>query len=59
MVELVKVARRTRVVQVASRHRVTLPNDVLAVAAIAPGDELRGEADGSGRLILVRTGDAG
>ena len=59
MVKLVKLASRTAVVRVVSRHRVTLPKDVLAVAGIAPGDELRIEAEDSGRLILVRSGDAG
>ena len=58
MVKLVKLTSRTAVVRVVSRHRVTLPKDVLAqlVTRCDPGD---GEADDAGRLILVRTGDAG
>ncbi len=31
--------------------------DVLAATGIGPGDELRVEADGPGRLVLVRTED--
>ncbi len=45
---------RTRV---SSKNQVTLPVEALTASHIRPGDELRVEADGDGRLVLLRARD--
>ena len=52
-----KVKRRRSVTRVSSKNQVTLPVAALRAAHVRPGDELRVEADGDGRLILVRVSD--
>ena len=50
----IKVGRRRRgVTRVSSKNQVTHPVAVLAEAGVAVGDELRVQADGVGRLVLV------
>jgi len=39
------------------KHQTTIPNDVVAAAGPAVSDELRVEADGPGRVVLVRVDD--
>ena len=39
------------------KHQATIPNDVVAAAGLTAGDELRVEADGPGRVVLVRVDD--
>lgn len=39
--------------RLSSKNQVTLPVAVLAEAGVAVGDELRVQADGVGRLVLV------
>jgi bifunctional DNA-binding transcriptional regulator/antitoxin component of YhaV-PrlF toxin-antitoxin module len=39
------------------KHQATIPNEVVAAAGLAVGDELRVEADGPGRVVLVRVED--
>jgi bifunctional DNA-binding transcriptional regulator/antitoxin component of YhaV-PrlF toxin-antitoxin module len=36
------------------KHQATIPNEVVAAAGLTVGDELRVEADGPGRVVLVR-----
>lgn len=58
MVEEVKARQRRRgVTRLSSKHQVTLPITALRQAGVAVGDELRVEADGDGRLVLVRERD--
>lgn len=53
-----KVRRRRRgITRLSSKHQVTLPVAALAAAGLGVGDELRVEADGTGRLLLVRETD--
>lgn len=58
MGEAIKVKRRRGYTRVSSKNQVTLPADVLAATRISPGDELRVEVDGDGRLVLTRMRDA-
>jgi bifunctional DNA-binding transcriptional regulator/antitoxin component of YhaV-PrlF toxin-antitoxin module len=39
------------------KHQATIPNDVVTAAGLTAGDELRVEADGPGRVVLVRVDD--
>ncbi|MGH3025788.1 MAG: AbrB/MazE/SpoVT family DNA-binding domain-containing protein, partial [Gaiellaceae bacterium] len=50
----VKARRTTRV---SSKNQVTLPVAVLAKARVQPGDNVRVEADGDGRIVIVRESD--
>jgi bifunctional DNA-binding transcriptional regulator/antitoxin component of YhaV-PrlF toxin-antitoxin module len=36
------------------KHQVTIPVDALRNAGLGPGDTLRVEADGAGKVILTR-----
>lgn len=47
-----KVKGQTRV---SSKNQVTIPVGALNEAALKPGDVLRVEADGAGRIVLTRT----
>jgi bifunctional DNA-binding transcriptional regulator/antitoxin component of YhaV-PrlF toxin-antitoxin module len=40
--------------KVSAKHQVTIPVAALRDAGIRPGDVLRVEADGAGRLVLTR-----
>ncbi len=40
--------------RITSRYRATIPQAVAEAAGIQPGDELRVEAAGDGRVILIR-----
>jgi bifunctional DNA-binding transcriptional regulator/antitoxin component of YhaV-PrlF toxin-antitoxin module len=42
------------VTRLSSKNQVTLPVGALRAAGVGVGDELRVEADGDGRLVLVR-----
>ncbi len=42
---------------VSAKNQVTLPVAALAAAGLKPGDDVRIEADGPGRLTLVREED--
>ncbi len=43
--------------RLSSKNQVTLPVGALRTAGVGVGDELRVEADGDGRLVLVRDRD--
>jgi bifunctional DNA-binding transcriptional regulator/antitoxin component of YhaV-PrlF toxin-antitoxin module len=46
-----KVKDQTRV---SSKHQVTIPAGAFRTAGFAPGDTLRVEAEGAGRVVLTR-----
>jgi len=46
-----KVKNRTKV---SSKHQVTIPAVPFRAAGFEPGDTLRVEADGAGRVVLTR-----
>ncbi|MGI8535737.1 MAG: hypothetical protein ACR2K2_04405 [Mycobacteriales bacterium] len=55
---MVEARRRRRgVTRLSSKDQVTLPVTALRQAGVGVGDELRGEADGDRRLLLVRERD--
>lgn len=58
MVEEVKPRQLRRGVTKSSAHQVALPVTALRQAGVGVGDELRIEADGDGRLVLVRERDS-
>jgi bifunctional DNA-binding transcriptional regulator/antitoxin component of YhaV-PrlF toxin-antitoxin module len=46
-----KVKNQTRV---SSKHQVTIPSGAFRLAGFAPGDTLKVEAEGAGRVVLTR-----
>ena len=46
-----KVKDQTRV---SSKHQVTIPAGAFRTAGFAPGDTLKVEAEGAGRVVLTR-----
>lgn len=40
--------------RVSSKHQVTIPASAFRTAGLAPGDTLRAEAEGAGRVVLTR-----
>jgi len=46
--------RRKGYTRLTSKHQATIPVDVLERAGVHAGDELRVEAAGPGRIVLVR-----
>ena len=57
MKEKVKKQRRRGTTRISAKNQVTLPVAALRKAGLKAGDELAVEADGAGRLILVRAND--
>jgi AbrB family looped-hinge helix DNA binding protein len=53
----VKNRRRPGRTRISAKNQVTIPVAALKEAGLEPGDELRVEADGAGRLVLVREDD--
>ena len=49
--------RRRGWTRISRKHQVTLPVDAMREAGLRPGDELRVDPDGTGRLVLVRERD--
>jgi bifunctional DNA-binding transcriptional regulator/antitoxin component of YhaV-PrlF toxin-antitoxin module len=49
--------RRRGMTRLSSKNQVTIPVNSLAEARIRPGDELRVEVEGDGRIVLVRDSD--
>ncbi len=49
--------RRNGHTRLSAKNQVTLPVAALAAAGLRPGDELRVEADGAGRIVLSREDD--
>jgi bifunctional DNA-binding transcriptional regulator/antitoxin component of YhaV-PrlF toxin-antitoxin module len=56
-VEQVKSTRRRGLTRISRKYQATLPVDALRRAGLKVGDELRVEAAGAGRILLVRTAD--
>lgn len=54
----VKDRRRRGRTRISVKNQVTIPVDALRRAGLKPGDELRVEAAGAGRIVLVRAADA-
>jgi AbrB family looped-hinge helix DNA binding protein len=40
--------------KVSSKHQVTIPSKAFRTAGFAPGDTLKVEAEGAGRVVLTR-----
>lgn len=57
MNDRVKPRRRRGYTRVSSKNQATIPIEALAEAGLRPGDELKVEAEGAGRIVLVRTGN--
>ncbi len=55
--EKVKVKRRRGRTRISVKNQATIPVEALRKAGLKPGDELRVEAAGVGRILLVREGD--
>lgn len=53
----VKRKRRPGRTRISAKNQVTIPVEALRKAGLKPGDELRAEADGPGRVLLVREDD--
>lgn len=53
----VKHSRRRGHTRVSRKHQATIPVDALHKAGLRAGDELRVEAAGPGRIVLVRVED--
>jgi AbrB family looped-hinge helix DNA binding protein len=49
--------RRRGVTRISTKNQVTLPVEALRKAGLRAGEELRVEADGSGRIVLIREDD--
>jgi bifunctional DNA-binding transcriptional regulator/antitoxin component of YhaV-PrlF toxin-antitoxin module len=52
--KVAKDARRRNQTKVSSKHQVTIPIVAFRGAGLEPGDTLRVEAEGAGRIILTR-----
>jgi bifunctional DNA-binding transcriptional regulator/antitoxin component of YhaV-PrlF toxin-antitoxin module len=52
LLHMPKVKGQTKV---SAKNQVTIPVDALHGAALQPGDVLRVQADGAGRVVLTRT----
>jgi bifunctional DNA-binding transcriptional regulator/antitoxin component of YhaV-PrlF toxin-antitoxin module len=57
MDDKVKRTRRAGFTRLSRKNQATIPVAVLAEAGIRPGDELRVEAEGPGRVVLIRAED--
>jgi len=49
-----KNAQQRNRTKVSSKHQVTIPVGALRIAGLEPGDTLRVEADGAGRIVMTR-----
>lgn len=52
-----KVKKGVGQTRVSSKHQVTIPVSALRTAGLEPGDVLRVEAEGAGRVVLTRVGE--
>jgi len=55
--EKVKKQRPRGHTRISQKHQVTIPVSALRRSGLGPGDELRVEAVGAGRIVLLRTVD--
>lgn len=49
-----KVKKGRNRVRISSKHQVTIPIEAFRSAGLVPGDMLRVEADGAGRVVMTR-----
>jgi bifunctional DNA-binding transcriptional regulator/antitoxin component of YhaV-PrlF toxin-antitoxin module len=49
-----KVKKQPGRTRISSKHQVTIPVQALRSAGLEPGDVLRAQADGAGRVLLTR-----
>jgi bifunctional DNA-binding transcriptional regulator/antitoxin component of YhaV-PrlF toxin-antitoxin module len=49
-----KVKKKPGRTRISSKHQVTIPVQALRSAGLEPGDILRAQADGAGRVLLTR-----
>ncbi len=52
-----KGSKRPSQTKVSSKHQVTIPAAAFHSAGLQPGDTLKVEADGAGRVVLTRVGE--
>jgi bifunctional DNA-binding transcriptional regulator/antitoxin component of YhaV-PrlF toxin-antitoxin module len=52
--DIVKNARRRGRTPISAKNQVTIPVNALRRAGLKPGDELRVEAAGAGRIVMTR-----
>jgi bifunctional DNA-binding transcriptional regulator/antitoxin component of YhaV-PrlF toxin-antitoxin module len=57
LVRIVKSRRRRGRTRISAKNQATIPVAALRGAGLAPGDELRVEAAGAGRIVLTRVGE--
>jgi bifunctional DNA-binding transcriptional regulator/antitoxin component of YhaV-PrlF toxin-antitoxin module len=57
-VAIVKDRRRRGHTRISAKNQATIPVAALRRAGLAPGDELRVEAAGAGRIVLTRVKEA-
>jgi AbrB family looped-hinge helix DNA binding protein len=57
MADVKQRPRRRGHTRISAKNQVTIPVDALRRAGLRSGDELRVEADGAGRIVLVRDDD--
>ena len=55
--KIVKNTRRRGRTRISAKNQATIPADALRQAGLRAGDELRVEAAGAGRIVLVRADD--
>jgi bifunctional DNA-binding transcriptional regulator/antitoxin component of YhaV-PrlF toxin-antitoxin module len=55
--KIVKETRRRGRTRISAKNQATLPVDALRQAGLGPGDEVRVEAAGPGRIVLARADD--
>jgi AbrB family looped-hinge helix DNA binding protein len=55
--ETAKPSRRRGRTRISSKNQATIPVEALKRAGLKPGDELRVEAAGAGRIVLTREDD--
>lgn len=53
----VKRSRRRGRTRISAKNQATIPVEALKKAGLKPGDELRVEAAGAGRIVLTRDDD--
>jgi AbrB family looped-hinge helix DNA binding protein len=53
----VKETRRRGRTRISRKNQITIPVEALRKAGLRPGDEVRAEADGAGRIVLIREDD--
>lgn len=54
MKKVKKDAQHRNRTRVSSKHQVTIPAAAFRTAGLEPGDTLRVEADGAGRIVMTR-----